>query len=112
MERLDLDAVGELTLGEMELIETQTGVPLSRLQADSVEGGAGEYRVRFARAMGLIMLRRRARAAGEPDPTWEDAGDLLLPELADDNGADDGQIGTTAPDPTPLAPAGRRKRRA
>jgi len=113
-ERLDIADLGELTLGEMELIETHTGVPLSRLQADAAKGGEGVYRVKFARAMGLIVLRRRARAAGAPDPTWEDTDGLLLPALSALEAADvdaAGEVGTTAPDPTEAATAGRRKRR-
>jgi hypothetical protein len=105
-ERLDVSDVGELTLGELELIEQYGGAPLSKLQADAGEGGEGVYRVRFARAMGLVMLRRRARAAGAPDPTYDDTADMLLPESV-------GEVATTTPDPTPApAPAGRRKSRA
>ena len=103
-ERLNLDDVGELTLGELELVEQHGGAPLTKLQADSAEGGEGIYRVRFARAMALVQLRRAARAAGRPDPTYDDTDGMLLPVTVDDPG----EVATTAPNPT-LRPGGRRK---
>jgi len=102
-ERLDVTDIGELTLGELELVEQHGGAPLSKLQADSGPDGEGVYRVRFARAMGLVQLRRAARAAGQPDPTYDDTDGMLLPELPDDAG----EVATTTPDPIV---AGRRKR--
>jgi hypothetical protein len=101
-ERLDLSDVGELTLGELELIETHTGVPMTRLQADNE--GEGIYRVKFARSVALVVLRRRARAAGLPDPTWEDTDGILLPAGEDAVG----EVAMTTPDPIPVGRARRR----
>jgi hypothetical protein len=87
------DMIGELTVGELELLEDRTGRPLSRLFDDDAPRG------KLLHALAYIQLRRE-----DPDVSWDDAGDVIV-ELE----PDEPEVGTTAePDPIPVG----RKRRA
>ena len=93
--RIDKAMIGQLTVGELELLEDRTGRPLSRLFDDEAPRGV------LLHALAFIQLRR-----DDPTTTWESSADTVV-EL---EGLEDEEVGTTTPEgPTP---AGRGKRRA
>jgi len=82
--RIDKTIVGQLTVGELELLEERTARPLSRLFDDDAPRGV------LLHALAFIQLRR-----DDPSTTWEAAADVVV-EL---EGLDE-EVGTTAEGPT------------
>jgi hypothetical protein len=81
------ELIGELTVGELELLEERTGRPLSRLfDADAPRGV-------LLHALAYIALSRE-----EPATSWEDAAEVIV-EL---EGAE------VAPAVVPLRAGGKR----
>jgi len=90
--RIDRELVGQLTVGELELLEEKTGRPLSRLFDDDAPRGV------LLHTLAYVQLRRE-----DPETSWDDAGEVVV-ELVDDE-----EVGATAPGPTPV---GRVRRTA
>jgi hypothetical protein len=93
--RINKQMIGQLTVGELELLEERTGRPLSRLFDDDAPRGT------LLHSLAFIQLRR-----DDPATTWEAAADVVV-ELEGLN--DDEEVGTTSEGPTLT---GRGKRRA
>jgi len=87
------DMVGNLTVGELELLEEKTGRPLSKLFDENAPRGV------LLHCLAYITMRRE-----DPAVTWEDVADVV-PQLVDPDAPE--EVATTA-DPTV---GGRARRR-
>jgi hypothetical protein len=90
--------VGDMTVGEIEVIEQRTGRPITALFTEDSPRGI------VLHAIAHVILTREARDSDQPDPAWEDTGNVKVTLAADEEAA----TGT----PNPTVASSRRTRRA
>jgi hypothetical protein len=69
--------VADMTVGEIEIIEQRTGRPINNLFGEDNPRGV------VLHAIAHVILRREALDSGDPEPAWEDTGNVKVTMAAD-----------------------------